>query len=127
MIVIGIALAANDGARLARVEYEGAGAHHVLLVPALILVEDRLRIDEIVRRRQQRDEAARRIFQLEDDGLVVGRRDALDHAELSLAGAVARILGKDDALERGFDVLGRERRAVVELDALPNLEGVDLP
>src|SRR5262249_50354044 len=51
-VIVGIALAADERTGLARLEDERAGAHHVLLVPALVLVEDRLGVDEIVRRRQ---------------------------------------------------------------------------
>ena len=122
MIVIGIALAAHEGAGLTGLEHERARAHHVLLVPAWVGIELRLRVHEVEWIGDRRDERSGGILELEHHRLVVGQGHALDHAELLLARARDALRREDDALEAGMHVVGGERRAVMELDALADLE-----
>jgi hypothetical protein len=64
-----------------------------------------------VEHRQQADQRGVGPLQPDDDGGVVGRGDALDHAEGGLEAAVVR---RQDALHRVDDVGARHRLAVVE-------------
>ena len=64
------------------------------------------------------------LAELEDDRVGVGRLDLLDVLVLRLARGDHARRRIDDALVGGLDVLGGEVGAVVELDALAQLEGV---
>ena len=108
VVVVRIPLAGDAGAGLTDVEYERAGAHHILLIPTWISVELGFRVDPAERRSQRGDESARRILQLEDDRLVIGSRDALDHTEFGLASARNALRRVDNPLIGGEHVLRRQ-------------------
>src|SRR5437868_7279624 len=71
-------------------------------------------------------ECARWILELEYHRLLVGGGHALDHREVRLARTLDVLRREDDALEGGQHVLGGQRRAVMKLDVLTDLERVGL-
>ena len=105
VVVVGVALALDEGAGLPLLEDERAGAQHVLLVPVLVGVELRLLVDEVVGRGQRWDEGARRVLELEHHRLAVRGGNALHHVELGHAGARDALRREDDPLKGGVHVL----------------------
>ncbi len=91
----------------------------------LELLGDLLGIDgaEVVGHREGDQDDGRLLLEPQVDGVLVDDLDVGDLGEERLA--VDRLLAPAD--ERGRDVLGRHLLAVVELDALAELEGVDEP
>ena len=103
-------------------ELEGAGPDHPALDPRAGIRGDRGGLDDRLVRglaEQVREDADRRL-ELEDDRVVALRRDACGIEEGAQAGV--RRLGADVLLHARNDVLRGHRLAVVELDALPDLE-----
>ena len=79
VVIIGVPLALDRLADLVIDEFERAGAENVLLVPARVLVENLLLVDEIERVGERRQKRAGREFEMKDDGARVGRLDLVDH------------------------------------------------
>ena len=127
VIVVGVALALDGLADLEFGELEGARPHDVLLVPVHVLVELLLRVDVGVGVGQCRQERKGGKFQLEHHRLVVRRGDGVDHHEVVLARTGNTLRWVDDLVPAGGDVLRGERRAVVKLHALADLERVGQP
>ena len=140
-----IALGIDVRSRLPFDELERPRAQHVLLVPVHVGIEDLLGVDEVVRKRQRRNEGARGILQFEHDREIVGRGDAFDHAKERLAVADDSLHRENELLIGGDDVMRVELGAAdglapfgglgrrlfgdvhtMPLDALPDLEGVQL-
>ena len=108
-------------------ERERPGSHDVLLVPVHVLREDVGLVDEVVGRQERRDERARLLFQLEHDGQRVRCFDRGDIRVLALAGRADAGGREDDLVVGGLYVFRRHVRAVVELDALAQLERIGQP
>ena len=126
MIVIWVP---NSFYRLANLifdEFERAGAHDVLLVPAGILVENLLFIDPRIGIGERRQKCIRRELQVEDDGRRIGRRNRVDHHVVALARAQDTFGRKDDLVPARRHVGRGQRRPVVELHALADRESVGL-
>ena len=125
LVVIVLVLHPRDeSARLVLDEHERPGAVDVHLVPSVaVLVEILLRVDEGIGIRHRRQERARRERQLEDHGEVVGCGHRLDHLVERLACRRDALRREDDLFPGRHDVGRGQRRAVVELDALADLEG----
>ena len=105
-------------------ELERAGAVDVLGVPVTLLGDVLGRVNGIVGQREIGWIEGVRLVHVEHDRVIVRRLDRFDAGE-------QRLPRRDDAFRRitqavvaGLDVLRRQRRPVVELDALANLEGV---
>ena len=105
-------------------ELEGARAHHVGLVPAHVLGQDVRLVDPVEGRGQVDQERGLGPLEPEAHGVRVDGLDRLDH----LIGALARRdhVGRreDDLVIARLDVARRHRAAVVEADALAQLDGV---
>ena len=125
-VVIGVAGAGDRLAGLVADEFERAGAEDVLLVPVLVLVEDRLLVDVGERVGEARQESRGRVFEPEDDGLRVRRLNLVDHREIGLAGAGDTLRRADDAAPARHHVGRAQRRAVVKLHPVAQCEGVGL-
>ena len=102
-------------------ELVGARADGVVLHPLVALFLDRL-LGLHHLRGESLDEERVGTVRLEPDGEVVHHLDALDLGVVAAGGEL--VLGVQHAVEGGLDVLCAERRAVVELHALAEL---DLP
>ena len=124
VVIIGVAHAPDRLAGLVAGEFEGAGAHHVPLVPVRVLVEDRLLVDPVERVGERRQEGAGREFQVKHDGRRIGRLDLVDHQVIGRPRAEHPLARKDHLVPARRDVGGGQRRTVVELDAVADLEGV---
>ena len=127
VVVVRVALALDGLADLVVGELEGTRPHDVLLVPVHVLVELLLGVDVGVGVGQRRQEREGGEFQLEHHRLVVRRRDAVYHHEVVLARAGDALGRKHDLVPARGDVLRGQRRAVVKLDALADLERVGQP
>ena len=104
-------------------EGKGARAHDLGLGVARVLCQLGGAIDAVEGRRQRLHHAGHRVLQLEDDRGRIGRL----HVEVLVIGLADRnhaLRRGNDAVVAGLDVGGGERRAVVELDAGTDLEGV---
>ena len=126
VIVVGIAHSFDRLADLVTGRLEWAGAHDVLLVPARVLVEDGLLVDPGEGIGERRQERAGGELQAEHHGGRVGRLDLVDHDVIALACARDAFRRVDDCPPARRHVGGGERRAVVELHALADLERVGL-
>ena len=93
------------------------------LVPKFVaeLRQLRRRQDDAVVRRRTSSQRREPVLQVEDDGVRPGRGDAVDRRSRSRASSPGRSI---IALDRGDDRLRVERRAVVELDPLAQLDRV---
>ena len=91
-----------------------------------VLVEDLLLVDVGERVGERRQKGRGREFEAEDDGLRVGRLDLVDHQEIALPRAEDALRRKDDLVPARRDVGRGQRRAVMEFDAVADLEGVGL-
>ena len=105
-------------------EGEGPGPHDVALGELRILLQLRRAVDAVPRAREVGQHRGIGLLQLEDDRQGIGRLDRCDVG-------IARLPDREHALRRiaqalvgRLDVLGGEGRAVMELDPLPQLEGV---
>ena len=107
-------------------EFERARTHDVRLVPARVLVEDRLLVNEVERVGERRQKRAGREFQTEDDGRRIGRLDLVDHQIVAGARAQHALRRKRDFVKARGDVVGGQRRAVGEFNAVADLKGVGL-
>ena len=103
------------------VEDERARAVHGLLVVAVVVggQDDRV---VVVRAQQVRERAVRRLERELDRGGVGGLRAVLGQEAGEGRQRLGRAVGVGEAVDRGGDVLGRHLLAVVELDALADLE-----
>ena len=124
VIIIWVAHALDRLADLHAGEFEGSRPQDVLFIPARVLVEMRLLVDPVVGARQRRQKCVGREFQPEHRGRRVGGLDLVDHHEMALARAQHPFGREDDVLPARGNVISRQRRAVVKLDALSDLEGV---
>ena len=91
-----------------------------------VLFQNLLLVDEGVRIGEGRQEGARRKFETDHDGRGIGRLDLVHHVEIAGARAQHALWREGDHLEALRDILGGQRVAIVELDALPDLERVGL-
>ncbi len=126
MVVVPILFALDRLADLVIDKFERTGAEDVLLVPARVLVEDLLFVDEVERVGERRQKRAGREFEMKDDSLRVGRLDFVDHQIVTGACAQLAVGGKDDLVVARGHVGGGQRRAVVKFDVPADLEGVGL-
>ena len=126
MVVVGIAHALDRLAGLVGDELERSRAQDVLLEPARILLQGLLLVDVGERIGQRRQEGPGGELQLEHHGLGIGALHRVDHHHVALARARHALGRMHDVLPARRHVGGRERRAVVELHALADLEGVGL-
>ena len=126
MVIVRIAFALDRLADVEADEPERAGAHHVLLIPAHVLIEDRLRIDERKGIRERWKEAGRGKFQAEHHGGRIGDFDRVHDRPPVLPYAQHAFRGKDDLLPARRHVGRGQRRAVVELHILTDRERVGL-
>ena len=124
MIVVPILFALDRLAYLVIDEFEGAGTEDIPLVPARILVEDFLFVDEIERVGERRQKRARRKFKVKDDGARVGRLDFVDHQIITGPCAQFAAGGKNNLIVAGGNVGGSQWRTVVEFDVSTDLKGV---
>ncbi len=108
-------------------ELEGAGAHHVGLVPAHVPGEDVRLEDPAERRGEVHEEGGLGPLEPEAHRLRIGRLDGLDRLVGALAERDHRARREDDLVVGGLDVARRHRAPVVEADALAQLEGVGQP
>ena len=107
-------------------ELEGTGAHHVARRKGGVLLELGGAEDAVERVGEGIEQRAVGPLQLEDDGQRIGRLDAVDVGDQALAHRHHALRRIAQAIVGRLDVLGRERRAVVELDVGAELEGVGL-
>ncbi len=129
VVVTVTALAFDEGARHFLHEREAAGSVDVLRVPGVaVLVAVFLGVDEVIGCGECRQETRRGVFQIEDHGVIVGRRNLLDHGEEAVTDRYGAgvFLGPNKPFVRHHDIVGRQLRAVGERDVLANLEGIFL-
>src|SRR5581483_4789647 len=110
---------------LLQLEGAGAGRDHLAEV-ALVVVDRLLRGDDGRRPGQHFEQIRDRLAERDDDGVGVGRIDLVDRGEQALDRADRALRRRLHAVDRGDHVGRGERRAVVELDALAQLERVGL-
>ena len=106
---------------------ERAGAHHVALRPARIGFEFGRAVNAVPRARKVRQHRRIRLLQLEDDGQRIGRVDRGDVGVALFPQGQHALRRLADAVVGRLDVFGRQRRSVVKLDALFELERVGQP
>ena len=123
--VVGVLLAHPVRALDVLHEEEGARAHHVRLVPAHVLGEDVGLVDPVPGRCEVQQEGRLRPLEPEADGLGIRSLDHLDRPVGALPRGRDALGRKDDLVVGGLDVPRGHGGAVVELHALPKLEGVD--
>ncbi len=73
---------------------------------------------------ERRQERGRRIFETEDDRVLVGRFDLVDHRVITAARADDPGRRRDDLVPARRHVIGRERRVVGEFNVGTNSEGI---
>ena len=95
-------------------------------IPARILVEDLLLVDPAEGVGERRQKCSGREFQVEHDGRRIGRLDRVDHHVMALARAQDALGRMDDVVPARRHVRCGQRRPVVKLDTLADLEGVGL-
>ena len=124
MVVIRVALAPDRLARLVADQLEGARTHDVFLVPARVPVEDLLLVDPGVGIGERRQKSAGRKFETEHHGQRVRHLDLVDHDVEALTRAGDAFRRIDDLAPARCDIDGCQRRPVVKLHPVANLEGV---
>ena len=128
--VVGVALDHDLGVALPLGEAVGARAGRLAAEILAALADGFGRYDQAGRIGEVRQQRGVGFLQVEDDRSRIGGFGSFDGAEeegeREGAGVVLRVLVVQHAVEVELDRLGIERRAVVELDALPEREGVGL-
>jgi hypothetical protein len=126
--VVWIALDHDLGVALPFGEAVGAGADGLAAKVLAALADGFWRYDQPGRIGEVGQQRGVGFLQVEDDSARVGGFGAFDGAEeegeREGAGVVLRVLVVQHAVEVELDRLGVERRAVVELDAMPEREGI---
>src|SRR5262249_9361080 len=124
VIIIFVALPLDRLTGLVFDELERTGSEDVFLIPARVLIENLLLVDPGEGVGERRQECAGREFETEDHGQWIGGLDLVDHDIKTLARAGHTFGWIDDLVPaRGYVVSG-QWRAVMELDAVADLEGV---
>ena len=125
MVVIRVALACDMGSGDMFDKNESTRTIDIFLVPFVtVRIQVLFAVDKIERHPSAGDESTRRKMQREHNGVVIGDLNRFDHLEHRLAVAGDAFGRKDDLVERCLDVVRVQWRAIMELEALSNLEGV---
>ena len=127
--VLGVLVHLPDLARLVGIEDEGAGAwgNLDLLQIEVVLFQGLLAVDHVPARGDGRNEEASRGAEGELHRQRIDHPDLLHGVEHAFPGAEDARGWEDDVVKAGLHVVGGEESAIMELDAVSQMEGVRQP